>query len=80
MPILANRDLDALGSETLAERRALADTGKFLGGIDLENLRKDRGQHGGTSLVDDAVGARSGVRHGNSDVDKGEPKTMVERR
>jgi len=64
--VLADRDLDALQREALAQRRALDHAGELLGREDLERLREDGREDGRGAVVED----RLSVLRGCSDVDK----------
>ena len=63
--VLADRDLDALGGEALAELGALLDAGELLGGPDGEGLREGFGEDGAGTGVERPLG-------GAADIDEGE--------
>jgi len=50
--VLADRDLDALGSETLAEQSALAHARELLGRVNLEYIAENRSEYWCLAVVD----------------------------
>lgn len=51
-PVFSDRNLDPLGSETLAQTGAFDDPWKFLRGEDLEDIAEGRGKHWSGACVE----------------------------
>jgi len=73
--VLADRNLDALGSETLAKQSALAHSGELLGRVNLEYIAENRSEHWRLAVVDAVpLSARS------ANIDKGKPQATIAHR